>query len=67
MPKSSGISPTNLDRMRARIVYVLLGIFAGTVVLVVVLGALGEAAASVIGAEVILLRAALGYYFAGPS
>ncbi|MBV9096574.1 MAG: hypothetical protein JO079_00830 [Frankiaceae bacterium] len=63
MPPSSGIAPTDLDRVRARIVFVLLGIFAGTVVLVVALNAVGGAGATVVGAEVILLRAALGYYF----
>lgn len=67
MSSSSGISPSNLDRTRARIVYALLGIFAGTAALVIALGAFGEAGATIVGAEVILLRVALGYYFAGPS
>ena len=67
MSPSSGIPPKNLDRVRARIAYVLLAIFAGTVVLVVVEGALGQVGATVVGAEVILLRAVLGFYFAGRS
>ncbi|MDQ1745784.1 MAG: hypothetical protein QOD07_47 [Frankiaceae bacterium] len=67
MSPSSGIAPKNLDRVRARIAYVLLAIFAGTVVLVVVDGALGQVGATVVGAEVILLRVVLGFYFAGRS
>ncbi|MDQ1686341.1 MAG: hypothetical protein QOC82_3078 [Frankiaceae bacterium] len=59
----SGISPTPLDQVRARVAYGLLGIFAGTVLLAFALGPPGQFGTTLIGAELVLLRAVLGFYF----
>lgn len=67
MSTPPGISPTPAEQIRARIAYLLLAIFAGTVALILVVGAgdIREVGAAIIAAEAGLLGTVLRSYFAG--
>lgn len=72
MPTPPGTPPTSVASVRARIAYLLLSIFAGTIVLTFLAGALGWAtpsdirqfAAPILTAQVSLLGAVMGFYYA---
>ena len=72
MTKPPRFPPTPVEKIRARIAYMLLWIFAGTIVLTFVAGASGWAspsdirqfAAPIISAEIGLLGAVTGFYYA---